>query len=174
MIQLVENDKNHLKPFPKSEKRIKSLKHYYGIAQRVYASTYANVARQFKIYLNSLPPDELDEIENDFLANGNKLLSVQDTFPCTDGYLFVPDGETPPGIIAKKLNLKELFFPIFRTKSNGLVSSPFLALFLLFFAGKETLAKNFLTELYKNLTVDVLSSDNVSTLEFNALSGLCA
>ena len=125
MIQLVENDKNHLKPLPKSEKRIKSLKHYYGIAQRVYASTYANVAQQFKIYLNSLPSDELDGIENDFRPNGNKFLSVQETFPYMDVYLFVPDGEIPPGIIGKKLNLKELFCQFF--EQNQTVLSPLLS-----------------------------------------------
>ena len=43
-----------------------------------------------------------------------------------------------------------------------------------FFAGKETLAKNFLIELYKNLTVEVLSSDNDSIRGFNALTDLCA
>ena len=154
----------------------------------MYALTYANIAEQFKIYLNSLPPDDIDEIENDFRANGNSLFSVQqkesatelfDSFamfyyincrlPYTDGYLFVPDGETPPGIIGEKLSLKELFAKFFRTGSNGLVSSPFLAALLLFFSGKETLAKHFLTELYKNLTVEVLSSDNSENLESIAL-----
>ena len=43
----------------------------------MYASTYANIAEQFKIYSNSLPPDKIDEIENDFRANGNDLLSVR-------------------------------------------------------------------------------------------------
>ena len=90
-----------------------------------------------------------------------------------NGHLFVPDGETPPGIIGEKLSLKEPFANIFRTGSNGLVSSPFLASLLLFFAGKETLAKNFLTKLYKNLTVEVLSSENSENLQFNALTDLC-
>ena len=98
---------------------------------------------------------------------------INGRLPYTDGHLFVPDGENPSGIFRKKLNLKELFAKFFRTKSNGLVSSPFLAALLVFFAGKETLAKNFLTALYKNLTVEVLSSDNDSTLEFNALTDLC-
>ena len=52
--------------------------------------------------------------------------------------------------------------------------SPFLAALLLFFAKKETLAKNFLTELYKNLTVEVLSSDNSENLQFDTLTDLCA
>ena len=40
--------------------------------------------------------------------------------------------------------------------------------------GKKSLVKNFLTELYRNLTVEVLSSDNDSVLEFQALTDLCA
>ena len=170
VIQLVKDDKNHLKPLPKSEKKIiKCMKHNYRVARRVYASTYANVAEQFQIYLNSLLPDEIDEIENDFRANENSLLSVRDTqssvelfdsfamfyfingrLPYTDGHLFVPHGEIPLGIIGEKLSLKELFTKFFQTKSYGLVSSPFLAALQLFFAAKETLVKNFLTELYKN------------------------
>ena len=38
--------------------------------------------------------------------------------------------------------------------------------------GKEALAKNSLTELYKNLTVEVLSSENSENLQFDALSDL--
>ena len=45
---------------------------------------------------------------------------------------------------------------------------------MLFFAGKETLVKDFLTERYRNLTVVVLSSDNDMGLEFQALTDLCA
>ena len=55
-----------------------------------------------------------------------------------------------------------------------MVLSLFLAALLLGFVGKETIAKNFLTELYKNLTVEVLSSENNSTLKFTALTDLCA
>ena len=108
------------------------MKHNYRVARRVYTSNYVNIAEQFQIYLNSLPPDEIDGIENDFRANENGLLSVRDTksavelfnsfamsyymnsrLPYTDGHLFVPDGETPPGIIGEKLSLKELFAKFF-------------------------------------------------------------
>ena len=194
VIQLVEGNKSHLKPLPKREKKIiKSMKHNYGVARRVYASTYANIVEQFKIYLSSLPPDEIDEIENNFQANGNSLLSISDTQSIgklfdsfalfyyvngnlfyTDGHLFVSDRETPPRIVAKKLSLKELFAKSFQSKSNGLVSFPFLAALLLFLAGKETLVKRFLTDLYRNSTVEVLSSDNNSILELSALTDLCA
>ena len=153
VIKLVENNKSHLKPLPKAERKITiSMNYNYRVARIVYASTYANIAEQFKIYLNSLPPDEIDEIENDFRANGNGLLSVHQTksvtelfdsfamfyyingkLPYTDKHLFVPDGETPPGIIGEILSLKELFAKFFRTGSNGLVSSPFLASLLQLF-----------------------------------------
>ena len=175
VIKLVEHDKTHLKPLPKAERKIiKSMKYNYWVARRVYASTYANMAEQFKIYLNFIPPDEIDEIENDFRVNGNVLLSVRQTesavelfdsfamfyfingrLPYRGGHLFVPDGETPAGIIGEKLSLKEFFAKFFRTGSNGLVSPPFLAVLLLLFAGKETLAKIFFKELYTNLTVKV-------------------
>ena len=81
VIQLVECDKNHLKSLPKSEKKkiIKSMKHNYRVVRRVYGSTFVNIAEKFKIYLNSVPSDEIGEMENDFRANGNGLLSVRDT-----------------------------------------------------------------------------------------------
>ena len=102
-----------------------------------------------------MPPDEIDEIKNDFQANGNGLLSVQDTenatelfslfavfyylngrLPYTDGHLLVPDGEISLGIQGEKLSLKELFAKFFHTKPCSLVSAAFLAAILLFFCGK--------------------------------------
>ena len=80
VIKLVQHEKRHLKLLPKAERKIiKSMKYNYRVARRVYASTYANIAEEFKTYLNPLPPDEIDEIENDFRANGNDLLSVHQT-----------------------------------------------------------------------------------------------
>ena len=61
VITLVDHDKTHLKPLPKAERKIiKSMKHNYVATRRFYAPTYANMAEQFKIYLNSPPPDEID------------------------------------------------------------------------------------------------------------------
>ena len=43
MIELVGKDKSHLKPLSKSEKKIiKSMKHKYRVARRLYASAYTN------------------------------------------------------------------------------------------------------------------------------------
>ena len=50
------------------------MKHNYRIAQRVYQSTYENLAEQFKVYVNFLPPNKTDKLERDFRANGNGLL----------------------------------------------------------------------------------------------------
>ena len=104
------------------------MKYNYRVARRVYASTYVNMGGQFKIYLNSLPPEKIDEIDNDFRANGNSLLYIRqmksatelfDSFamfyhingrlPYKDGHVFVPDGETFARIIGEKLSLKEHF-----------------------------------------------------------------
>ena len=77
VIKFVENNKSHLKPLPKNEKN--SLEHSFKVAQSVYGSIYTNIAEQFKIYLNSLMPNETDEIENDFWVNGNGLHSIRNT-----------------------------------------------------------------------------------------------
>ena len=60
------------------------MKHNYKVARRVCSSVYTNVAEKFKIYLNSLTPDKIDEIKNYFWANGNSFLSVQDTESATE------------------------------------------------------------------------------------------
>ena len=70
----------------------------------MYGSTYANMAEQFNIYLNSLSPDKIDEIGNDFRGNGNGLLSIHQKENATklfDSFanVLLYDGETPPGII---------------------------------------------------------------------------
>ena len=64
-------------------------------------------------------------------------------FPIRSEIFFVPDGETPAGIIGEKLSLKELFAKIFRIVSNSLVSFPFLATLLLFFCQKKNPSKTF-------------------------------
>ena len=126
------------------------MKHNQKVARRVYGSTYANMGEELKTYLNSLPPDKINEIKNDFRANGNHLLSVRQTenatelldsfalfyyingkLPYTDGHLFVPDGKNPARIIVEKRSLKELFAKFLRTGSNGLHFLPPCCCFLL-------------------------------------------
>ena len=142
------------------------MKYNYRVTRRVHASTYDNMAEQFKIYLNSLPRDEIDETKNDFTANGNGLLSVRQMGSATklfDSFamFYYINGR-----------LKELFAKFFRTGSNVLVSSPFLAALLLFFCRKRNASKKFSHRLYKNLTMEVLSCDNSENLQFVALTDL--
>ena len=99
---------------------------------------------------------------------------VNGRLPYTGWHLFVPDGEIPWVIQGEKLSLKELFEKIFWTKSNGLVCVPFLLALLLLFTGKESLVKNFLAELFRNLAVEILSCDNDSVFEYHVLANLCA
>ena len=44
------------------------MKHNYKVTRTVFNSIYSNIAKQFKIYLDSLASDEIDEIEKDFRA----------------------------------------------------------------------------------------------------------
>ena len=149
------------------------MKHNYKVARRIYCSIYKSTVEQFKMYVNSLQPVEINEIENNFQVNGDNLLSVRDTksvtelfhsfavfyyingrLPYTDRHLFVPDRE--------KLSLKELFAKIFRTKSNGLAYAPFLAALLLFSAGKQSLVRtssqNYIETEYLNTLILELST----------------
>ena len=60
-------------------KTIKDMKDNYKIIWRVYDSIYSNIVEQFKIYLDSLPESEKDQNEKDFCANGNGVLTIQDS-----------------------------------------------------------------------------------------------
>ena len=53
---------------------MKDLKKNYKILRRVYNSTNSNIGEQLKLYLVSLPTNEIDRIENDFKVNFDKLL----------------------------------------------------------------------------------------------------
>ena len=43
------------------------MKYNYQIARRVYQSTYEHLAEQFKIYVNSLTPNEIDSSKEIFV-----------------------------------------------------------------------------------------------------------
>ena len=78
VIKLVEHNKSHLKLLSKAERKIiKRTIYNYRVARRLYASAYAKMAEIFKINLNSLLCDKIDETENDFRAHGNGPLFVR-------------------------------------------------------------------------------------------------
>ena len=64
----------------------------------------------------------------------NNVLLHNGRLSYTDGHLFVLDGEIPLVIQGEKVSLKEIFAKVFQTKSNSLVSAPFLAVI---FCGKR-------------------------------------
>ena len=162
------------------------MKHNCRVARRVYASTYANMAEQFKMYLNSLPPDKIDEIENDFMANGNGLLSVRQIESATELFhsfamFYYINGRLPCRIdiflflmvkvLLELLEINEALRSILQHFSGQVQTALFHLHFLL--PCCCFLPENFLTELYKNLTVEVLSSDNSENLQFDAFTDLC-
>ena len=108
--------------FQKVKIKLSKAWNNYKVAHRVYNFIYSNIAKQFKIYLDSLASDEIDETENDFQVNGNALFFVRnsqtatklfDSFamfyyisgsrlPYKTRHLFVPDRKIPPGIEREK------------------------------------------------------------------------
>ena len=65
-----------MKPIPKSKKEIiKGMKHIYKVARKVYNSIYSSIAEHFKIYLEPLASDKIDEIENVFRENEESFFS---------------------------------------------------------------------------------------------------
>ena len=51
------------------------MKHIYKVARKVYNSIYSNIVEHFKIYLDPLASDKIDEIENVFRENGESFFS---------------------------------------------------------------------------------------------------
>ena len=78
------------------------------------------------------------------------------------GHLFVPDGEKLEEVEGEKLNLKQLYAKFRGTGSNGLVSASFLCGQVHFFGANDQVAKNILTEIYKNEMLRSLSSKDNS------------
>ena len=153
VIKLVEQDQSHLKPLPKAERKIiKSMKYNYRsleecMRQRtlIWQNNLKFIQIPYRLMKQMTLKMILEQIETLYFLFPErkvrpnyfillKCFTISTGFPI--GTSFVPDGVTPPGIIGQKLSLKELFAKNFRTSSNGLLSSPFLAALPLFFAGK--------------------------------------
>ena len=88
----------------------------------------------------------------------------------TNGLLVVPDGETPEE--SEKISLKDLYEMLQGTKSHGFFSLQFLCTLDIFFGGNISLSKNVLTELYYNLSYEMLSGGR--DFKFEAISDLTA
>ena len=196
---LISSIKNLKRPLlntvgKKQAKIIKVLKDNWKFIRRVYNSIYSKIAEQFKIYQDSLTENKKSEVEKDFCANGNGLLTIWENksalqilesfsiFYCLNarlrtatGHLFVANSIKSEEIKDEKLNLKQLYAKFHGTESDGLVSAPFRCILDLFLGASDQVAKNLLTDIYKNLTMRSLSSEDKSrVLEFSALTEMCA
>ena len=162
----------------------------YKITRRVYQDLYLDIADLFEEFVRSLPPQDIQDMEDDTKSNGwgvknilhiensSELLNVFQTFyhttgrlPLSNELLIVPDGDAPAE--EDRANMKSLY-DMFRHKYlHGLVSLPFLgAIHYYFDATDQRLIKNALTELYRNLSYITLSGDR--DFEFNNVSDLIA
>ena len=111
----------------------------YRVCRRVYQALFYEITETFIQYVNSLAPDEIEQLYADLKANGWGVKSIVDIeeciellklfqlfyyfhgrLPLTNGLLLSPDGETSGGfkIISFK-NLCEMFKD---TESHGLIS----------------------------------------------------
>ena len=89
-------------------------------------------------------------------------------FHMTNGLLIISDGEVPES--KEKINSKQLFEMFKDTSSHGLVCLQFLCALGIFFRIDKSIPKSAITELYKNLSYETLSS--ARDLYFQAVSDL--
>ena len=162
----------------------------YKIARRVYQYLYLDIADLFQEFFRSLPPQDIQDMDDDIKSNGwgvrnildiensPELLNIFQTFyhttgrlPLSNGHLIVPDGDAPAG--ENKVNMKSLSDMFRHTYQHGLVSLLFLGVIHYYFdATDQQLIKNALTELYGNLSYITLSG--ARDFEFGNISNLTA
>ena len=74
----------------------------------------------------------------------------------TNGFLVVPDEESPPS--SEKMSLKSLYEMFKDAKSHGLVSLQVLSALNIFFGWDIRLSKDTITGLHKNFSLEGLSN----------------
>ena len=124
----------------------------YRVCKRVYQALFYEIAETFIQYVNTLAPDEIEQLDADLKTNGwgvKSIVEIEDCiellklfqlfyyfngrFPLTNGLLLIPDGETPDG--SKKISLKNLYEMFKDTECHGLVSVQFLSALNVFLVG---------------------------------------
>ena len=165
----------------------------YRIQRRIYGVLYQQIAESFKRYLESLDFDETQALNLDLAANGRgiqpiekysdsvELLQVFDLLyyingrlPYTTGLLPIPDGEFPAFVVGQKISVKKLYEEFRGTISHGIDAIPFLCALNLFFGVNLITQKNALTELFYNLSLQVLSEEFELSPNYDAISELTA
>ena len=161
----------------------------YKICRRVYQPLFIDIADIFIEYIQSLDLDEVQQMDDYIKSNGlvvKSLMKIENTFdllrifqmfyhfnrrlPLTNGRLIVPEGETPEG--SEKISSKDLDEMFQGKKPHDLLSFQFLCALDIFFGGNITLSNNALTELYYNVSYEVLSGGR--DLKFERISDLTA
>ena len=115
-----------------------------GICRRVYQLLFVEVANTFIQYINTLRPDEIEQLDYNLKAKGWGVRSVveiensidllcifqmfyyyyNERLPLANDLFPVPNGETLSD--SEKISLKTLHKIFKDTKSHGVVSLPFL------------------------------------------------
>ena len=127
---------------------------------------FIEIADTFIQYINTLSPDEIDQLDDDIRSSGwgaQSIVKIENSVELlglfqmfynfngrlllTNGLLLVPDGETPER--SKKIYMKTLSELFKDTTSHGLVSLQFLLALNLFFGGDIQISKDVITELFK-------------------------
>ena len=127
---------------------------------------FIEIADTFIQYINTLSPDEIDQLDDDIRSSGwgaQSIVKIENSVELlglfqmfynfngrlllTNGLLLVPDGETPER--SKKIYMKTLSELFKDTTSHGLVSLQFLLALNLFFGGDIQISKDVITELLK-------------------------
>ena len=85
---------------------------------------------------------------------------INGRFPTTNEHTFVPRAKLPLEVNGEELNIKKLYEKFKGNDSHRIVCSQFLTALFLFFNGvSEEIARNFLSELYQNMTAGAISTD---------------
>ena len=94
-------------------------------------------------------------------------------FPATNRLSWVPKGDNPEFNSVEILSLKRLYEFFIETRSHALVSVQFLAALNLFLSKKAQISKNGFSELYKNLSLQVLSKKEIAiSVDFDSITEL--
>ena len=97
---------------------------------------------------------------------------VNGRFTTTTSHTFVPRPDLPLEVNSEEVNLNKLYEIFHGTNSHALVASQFLAPINIFFGGNPESSRKFLMEVYENLTVSSLSTDDA--FFFDALTDISA
>ena len=156
-----------------------------------YPVLYQDICLNFEEFLHSLDFDEIQALNLNIQANGGGLLSIENyldstellhafdlyyyingRFPYTTGLLPIPDGNFQAFVGDQKILIKKLYEQFQGTLFNRIVAVTFLCALNLFLHGDPEKSKSALTELYYNLSFEVLSKEYELSAVFETIGDL--